>query len=120
MGEKNRTRNPEGKNCTGFSRNCEKGLRCKKNCKKGEKCTERICIVPLALGEDCKLPEGGLSRNCGKGLKCSKKDEFALKRERGGRGKARERIRKINFVVETYLSSYMFKSLVIVEIGYEY
>merc|ERR1711936_418377 len=33
----------------------------------GEKCKERICIVPLALGEDCKLPEGGLSRNCGKG-----------------------------------------------------
>merc|ERR1711936_450727 len=84
---KNSTRIPLGESCKGFSRNCEKGLRCKKDCKKGEKCKERICIIPLALGEDCKLPEGGLSRNCGKGLKCHKKEGVCVEKKKNGKGK---------------------------------
>merc|ERR1712179_14134 len=87
--EKDATPIAEGESCKGFSRNCEKGLRCKKNCKKGEKCKERICIVPLALGEDCKLPEGGLSRNCGKGLKCSKKEGVCVEKKKNGKGKGK-------------------------------
>merc|ERR1711953_1406486 len=71
--EKNATRIPEGE-------------RCKKSCKKGEKCKERICIVPLALGEDCKLPKGGLSRNCGKGLKCHKKEGVCVEKKKNGKG----------------------------------
>merc|ERR1712066_229358 len=79
------------KSCKGFSRNCEEGLACKATCKRGEKCKERVCVVPLQLGEDCKLPEGGLSRNCGKGLKCSKKEGVCVeKKGKGGKGKGKK------------------------------
>merc|ERR1711962_1073131 len=65
---KNSTRIPLGESCKGFSRNCEKGLRCKK---------------------DCKLPEGGLSRNCGKGLKCHKKEGVCVEKKKNGKGKGK-------------------------------
>merc|ERR1712066_411239 len=68
-------------------------------CCRGFECTEleggngdKFCMeknaTPLADGEDCKLPEGGLSRNCGKGLKCSKKEGVCVeKKGKGGKGK---------------------------------
>merc|ERR1711973_346896 len=85
--EKNATRLAEGESCKGFSRNCQEGLACKATCKRGEKCKERVCVVPLQLGDDCKLPEGGLSRNCGKGLKCSKKEGVCVEKKGKGKGK---------------------------------
>merc|ERR1711872_995383 len=72
--EKNATRLAEGESCKG-----------------GEKCKERVCVVPLQLGDDYKLPEGGLSRNCGKGLKCSKKEGVCVeKKGKGGKGKGKK------------------------------
>jgi len=80
--KKNATRVAAGGSCKGFSRNCETGLACKATCPRGEKkCKERVCVVPLKQGEDCKLPEGGLSRYCGKDLKCSRKKGVSLKKE---------------------------------------